>query len=222
MRACGRGRDTGRARASVNGGAPAPWVVVKLGGSLAADPSLAHWLRELARNGSTRFVAVPGGGPFADAVRAAQGRWGFSDETAHVMAIGAMDQFGRMLCGIEVGSIPCSTLPEIEQARASSRLPVWLPGYLMTGERRLPRNWDVTSDTIAAWLADALGAIGLLLVKSCDSPVDPGDAAALAAAGVVDLALPVFLSGRTLALQVIQKDKWADLKDVVTRMRWRV
>jgi aspartokinase-like uncharacterized kinase len=202
----------------VNGAAPAPWIVVKLGGSLAGDPSLAHWLHELAHNGSTKFVAVPGGGPFADAVRAAQGRWGFSDEVAHAMAIGAMDQFGRMLCGIEVGSISCSTLREIEHARASRRLPIWLPGHLMTGEQRLPRNWDVTSDTIAAWLADALGAMGLVLVKSCEPPVDPGDAAALAAAGVVDPTLPVFLSGRKLALRVIQKDHWSDLNDVVTRM----
>jgi aspartokinase-like uncharacterized kinase len=206
----------------VSGAEPAPWIVVKLGGSLAGDPSLANWLHALAHNGSAKFVAVPGGGPFADAVRSAQGRWGFSDEVAHVMAIGAMDQFGRMMCGIEAGSIPCSTLREIEHARASSRLPIWLPGSLMAGERRLPRNWDVTSDTIAAWLADSLGAVGLLLVKSCEPPVDSGDAAALAAAGVVDPTLPVFLSGRKLALQVVQKDQWSDLKDLVTRMRWRV
>ena len=206
----------------MNDTAAAPWIVVKLGGSLADDPSLAHWLRELARSDSTRFVAVPGGGPFADAVRAAQARWGFSDEVAHLMAIGAMDQFGHMLCGIEVGSIPCSTLREIEQVRASRRLPVWLPGHLMASERRLARNWDVTSDTIAAWLADALGAIGLVLVKSCDLPSAPADAAALAAAGVVDPTLPVFLSAGKLAFQVVQKDQWGDLKDVATRMRWRV
>jgi 5-(aminomethyl)-3-furanmethanol phosphate kinase len=206
----------------VNGAAPAPWVVVKLGGSLAGDPSLARWLRELARGGSARFVAVPGGGPFADAVRVAQAAWGFSDEVAHTMAVGAMDQFGHMLCGIHLGSIPCSTLQQIEQARADGRLPVWLPGHVMSSERQLPRSWDVTSDTIAAWLADALGAVGLVLVKSCDSLVDPEDPAALAAAGIVDPALPVFLSRSALAVRVIRKDHWGDLRDVVTRMRWRV
>jgi aspartokinase-like uncharacterized kinase len=206
----------------VNGAPPAPWIVVKLGGSLASDASLAHWLRELACEASARFVAVPGGGPFADAVRAAQALWGFSDEVAHLMAVGAMDQFGHMLCGIEVGCIPCSTLRQIEEARAGGRLPVWLPGRLMSEEKQLARNWDVTSDTIAAWLADALGAVGLLLVKSCDPSVDPGDPAALAAAGIVDPALPFFLSRGTLAFQVVQKDHWGDLKDVVTRMGWRV
>ena len=206
----------------MNGAAPAPWVVVKLGGSLAGDPSLAHWLRELARDDSARFVAVPGGGPFADAVRAAQAAWGFSDEVAHTMAVGAMDQFGHMLCGIHLRSIPCWTLQQIEQARAGDRLPVWLPGHVMSSERQLPRSWDVTSDTIAAWLANALGAVGLVLVKSCDLSVDPEDPVALAAAGIVDPALPVFLSRSALAVRVIRKDQWGNLRDVVTRMQWRV
>jgi aspartokinase-like uncharacterized kinase len=198
--------------------AQVPCIVVKLGGSLAGDPALAHWLRELAGNRIARFVAVPGGGPFADAVRAAQGLWQFSDEVAHVMAIVAMDQFGHMLCGIEAGSIACSTLPQIERAWASGRLPVWLPSYLMSADRRLPRNWRVTSDTIAAWLARALGAAGVLLVKSCDLPDEPDDPASLALAGIVDPFLPDFLSGNGLALRLVQRDRWGDLSVAVSRL----
>jgi aspartokinase-like uncharacterized kinase len=195
-----------------------PCVVVKLGGSLAGEPALAHWLRELAHNRSARFVAVPGGGPFADAVRAAQGLWQFSDEVAHRMAIGAMDQFGHMLCGIEAGSIACSTLPQIEQAWAGGRLPVWLPSYLMSADRQLARSWSVTSDTIAAWLARALGASGLLLVKACDVPDEPGDPASLAIAGIVDPSLPDFVSGNGLVLRLIQRDRWGGLSAAVSRM----
>jgi 5-(aminomethyl)-3-furanmethanol phosphate kinase len=218
MRPGSRGCGAGAAGWPVSGIGRIPSIVVKLGGSLAADPSLEHWLHELGRSRSARFVVVPGGGPFADAVRAAQRRWRFSDEVAHAMAIGAMEQFGRMLCGIELGSAPCSALHQIEQAWSGGRLPVWLPGQSMQRERQLPRTWDVTSDTIAAWLADALGAAGLLLVKSCNLPGAPSDPVALAAAGIVDPALPGFLSGRALALEVIQKDRWSDLKDLVTRM----
>ena len=203
-------------------GAPLPCIVVKLGGSLAADASLAHWLRELAGSRSARFVAVPGGGPFADAVRAAQRVWRFDDDVAHGMAVGAMDQFGRMLCGIETASIPCSTLPEIEAAWDANRLPVWLPGRMMAGERQLARSWDVTSDTIAAWLGQALGASGLLLVKSCELPHGRCDPAALAAAGIVDPALPAFLAGSGLPLHVVQRDRWAELGRIVTRVACRV
>jgi aspartokinase-like uncharacterized kinase len=207
----------------VNGAPGTARVVVKLGGSLAGDPSLAHWLRELALSPSARFVVVPGGGPFADAVRAAQNVWHFSDETAHAMAIGAMDLFGRMLCGIETGSIPCSTPSQFEDAWSRGQLPVWLPGIMMmAGEVQLPRSWDVTSDTIAAWLAEALRADGLLLVKSCQLPADLKDPAVLAAAGVVDPALPGVVSRSGIAFHVVQRERWSELSRVVTRFSGRV
>jgi 5-(aminomethyl)-3-furanmethanol phosphate kinase len=196
-------------------------IVVKLGGSLADDPALAHWLHELRRSCCARFVAVPGGGPFADAVRDAQCRWCFSDDVAHTMALGAMDQFGRVLCAIELGSLPCTTVQQIEQAWARGRLPVWLPGQLMEQDQELARNWDVTSDTIAAWLADLLHAEGLLLVKSCDLPSEPGDPAQLATAGIVDRALPTYLSGRSIPLQVVHKNQWSELPRLVTRMQYQ-
>jgi aspartokinase-like uncharacterized kinase len=199
-----------------------PAIVVKLGGSLAGDPSLARWLHGLARSRCAHFVAVPGGGPFADAVREAQQLWGFSDEIAHTMAIGAMDQCGRMLCGIEAGSVPCTTLPEIVAAWERGALPVWLPARVMDGEPELPRSWDVTSDTIAAWLAQALGASGLVLVKSCDVPPDGGEPKRLAAAGIVDATLPAFLARTRLPLQVVHRNQWCDLDRLVTRLACRV
>lgn len=201
---------------------PVPRIVAKLGGSLAGDPTLSHWLRELSRNRSARFVVVPGGGPFADAVRAAQARWRFSDDVAHAMAIHAMDQFGRMLGGIESGSIPCSTVDQIEQAWSDGSLPVWLPGRLMEQDRDLEHTWNVTSDTIAARLANLLQASGLLLVKSCDLPDQQVDAAVMAAAGVVDAALPAFLSSYPMPMQIVHKDRWGELTQLVTRMRCRI
>jgi 5-(aminomethyl)-3-furanmethanol phosphate kinase len=197
---------------------PAPCIVVKLGGSLASDPSLAQWLRELKSNRLARYVVVPGGGPFADAVRAAQSTWQFSDQVAHVMALGAMDLFGHMLCGLEAGLSACSTALQIEQAWARERLPVWLPAHRMSAERGLAHSWDVSSDTIAAWLAVALGASGLLLVKSCAVPVQWGDPAALARAGIVDPVLPGFLSRTNLTLNVVQRDGWCNLAQAATRM----
>lgn len=199
-----------------------PAIVVKLGGSLAADPSLARWLHRLAHSPGARFVAVPGGGPFADAVRAVQQVWRFSDEVAHTMAIGAMDQFGRLLCGIEAASMPCTTLPGIVAAWDRGALPVWLPARVMDGDAELPRNWDVTSDTIAAWLAQTLGASGLVLVKSCDLPPEPRDPERLAAAGIVDAALPAFLARTRLPLQVVHRSRWGDLERVVTRLACQV
>ncbi len=193
-------------------------IVAKLGGSLAGDTSLRRWLNELSQPGSARIAVVPGGGPFADAVRAAQDRWRFSDDAAHAMAIEAMDQFGRVLCAIEERAVPCSTLADIETAWANRRLPAWLPSRMMRDDRSLPHTWDVTSDTIAAWLAKALSARNLLLVKSCQLPAGVVDPALLAAAGIVDRELPAFLSRTAVRLHVIHKDCWTELPRIITQL----
>src|SRR5882757_2855389 len=74
----------------------APMIVLKLGGSLASSGGLTACLAAL---GTLRgeIVVVPGGGFFADAVRAAQPRFGFSDRAAHHMAILAMEQYALLL-----------------------------------------------------------------------------------------------------------------------------
>jgi aspartokinase-like uncharacterized kinase len=54
----------------------------------------------------------------------------------------------------------------------------------------LPASWDVTSDTLAAWLAGEIGADRLVLVKSARLPLGPTPTAALARDGIVDPILP--------------------------------
>ena len=43
------------------------------------------------------MLVVPGGGPFADAVRAVDEQVGLDDATAHALALRAMDQLGVLL-----------------------------------------------------------------------------------------------------------------------------
>src|SRR5215510_16371000 len=68
-------------------------TVVKLGGSYAHAAELKPWLAAIAACAG-HVVLVPGGGPFADAVREAQARMGFDDRVAHRMALTAMAQYG--------------------------------------------------------------------------------------------------------------------------------
>src|SRR5262245_14143830 len=74
-----------------------PIWVVKLGGSLADASELPAWTALLGRRHAVGIVIVPGGGPFADQVRAAQGRWRFPDAIAHRMCVLAMEQFGLLI-----------------------------------------------------------------------------------------------------------------------------
>jgi 5-(aminomethyl)-3-furanmethanol phosphate kinase len=133
-------------------------LVVKLGGSLYSHlPGLVPVLRSSVRP----LLIVPGGGPFADAVRQA----GLDDEPAHWEAIAAMDRYGR--CVASHG------LPVTDELAEPDRTVVFLPGRSLREQDPLPHSWDVTSDTIAAWVAAEL-RLGLLLLKSVDGIIENG------------------------------------------------
>lgn len=170
---------------------PISWVV-KLGGSLAASDDLPRWLEALA---GSNVVIVPGGGPFADQVREAQGRWRFDDRTAHVMAILAMAQYGHLLCGLQPRLCSATRFDEIAALIAEGHSVVWLPNPAQLPESEIPASWDVTSDSLAAWLAGRLGAERLLLVKSAAIPAGEMALARLVEEGVVDGAFAGFVAG---------------------------
>jgi len=182
---------------------------------------LRGWLRAAAASAG-RCVLVPGGGAFADAVRGAQRAIGFDDATAHRMALLSMDQAATMYCGLEPDLEPVSTIQEIEQALAGGRCPVWMPSMLACEASEIGASWDTTSDSLAAWLAIALRAEGLALVKSCAVPRPLPDAAALAQAGIVDAELPRWLAGSGLRFECLaagEQDNLAGLVAIDSRDR---
>jgi aspartokinase-like uncharacterized kinase len=70
-----------------------------------------------------------------------------------------------------------------------------MPTRMALGRPDIPESWDVTSDSLAAWLAAELAADALVLVKSV--AVAPGSSVEeLARRGVVDALLPRFLGAR--------------------------
>ncbi len=141
------------------------WVV-KLGGSLAGSAELPLWLDVLTRAGAGKIVLVPGGGHWADAVRAAQIREAFDDGVAHRKALRAMEQFGTVLAGMQAQLVPARDIAQMLALRREGRIPVWMPYDMVVAEAAIRESWDVASDSLAAWLAGRLEAAGLLLVKS--------------------------------------------------------
>jgi 5-(aminomethyl)-3-furanmethanol phosphate kinase len=133
-------------------------LVVKLGGSLSSRvPDLIPTLRASDRP----LFIVPGGGMFADAVRKSR----VDDESAHWMAIAAMDQYGWYIAS--QGTMVTNLL------QIPDRAVVFLPYCSMRQHDPLPHSWDITSDSIAAWIADHLG-LDLLLLKSVDGIAEGG------------------------------------------------
>jgi dihydroneopterin aldolase len=170
-------------------------IVIKLGGSYAYSARAADrsdWLDAIDRCAG-QAILVPGGGPFADAVRTAQRELGFDDSAAHHMALLAMEQYGCALAGGRPRFKLASSAEEIRHVLADHGVPVWAPARMALAAGNLPESWELTSDSLSAWLAGLLGVSRLLLVKRVTASHIDLSAAALAAAGVVDALFPRFL-----------------------------
>jgi aspartokinase-like uncharacterized kinase len=84
------------------------------------------------------------------------------------MAILAMDQYAYLLAHL-AGEARLVRGPE---AIAAGRLNVLAPSGWLSAADPLPHSWQVTSDSIAAWVARRLGAKMLVLVKDVDGLFD--------------------------------------------------
>lgn len=141
-------------------------LVIKVGGSLAREPGLARRLGPVdGLRARHRVVVVPGGGPFADVVRAQYARHALDESAAHWMGILAMDEYAHLLTDVLRGAILARGPGDIASALDEGNLPVLAPYEWLRAEDPLPHSWSVTSDSIATWVAGRLGARKLLLVK---------------------------------------------------------
>src|SRR5262245_60940601 len=167
-------------------------TVVKLGGSYAHAAELKPWLAAIAACAG-HVVLVPGGGPFADAVRDAQARMGFDDRVAHHMALTAMDQYGCALASLSHNLARAASVAAIQAALDKGQVPIWSPAAMVLAADAIPPSWDVTADSLAAWLAGQIAAPRLLLVKRLRPAGPCARASDLVTQGLVDAKFPDFL-----------------------------
>ena len=166
-------------------------AVVKVGGSFARYSRLGDLVRALEM-GRGRVVIVPGGGPFADIVRREQSKIGYDNSSAHRMALLAMAQFGFTLASRSLVLKPAASIAAIKRALEEEAVPVWLPLDILDGDPGIPESWEVTSDSLAAWLAGRLDASRLIFLKrAAPASLKTSD---LVAAGVLDPLTPHFLA----------------------------
>ncbi len=143
---------------------------MKVGGSLAADSTVLKALcAELSKAAEKyRVLVVPGGGEFADVVRAADASFELSSKVSHKMAVLGMDQFGLLLSHLIPNARVAFSLGVVEGLSSSRRVVILLPSRLVFRARSLPSSWDVTSDSIAAYVAQRLCVGKLVLVTDVD------------------------------------------------------
>lgn len=142
-------------------------TVVKLGGGLLAHDehfnAAIKAIADAARH--RRLLVVPGGGPFADVVRSVDQRLNLPDDASHWMAVIAMDQYAHLVAAQLSGGLLVAEPCAIAAALEAQRLPILAPSRWLREADPLPHTWDVTSDSIAAWVAGAVGATRLVLIK---------------------------------------------------------
>jgi aspartokinase-like uncharacterized kinase len=124
-------------------------ILIKLGGSLIQSArTIVKDLIGYTNSTSETIVIFPGGSIFADTVR----RVNPGEESAHWMAVLAMEQYGYYLAdGTGTELIYSLEIPD-------KGTYILLPYRILKEKDELPHTWDVTSDTIAAWFALHLGA----------------------------------------------------------------
>jgi 5-(aminomethyl)-3-furanmethanol phosphate kinase len=144
-------------------------AAVKIGGSLSRGKGLLKLCCEISRLGRRySLLVVPGGGDFADQVRTAYRQYNLSETAAHYMAVLAMDQYGYLLNQLIAGSSLHLSLGLACRAAKSGKAAILLPSALIRRADPLPHSWEVTSDTIAAWVAHRARCRRLVLLKNVD------------------------------------------------------
>jgi hypothetical protein len=189
------------------------WIV-KLGGSLAHDLRLQGWLAMLAELGGGRVTVVPGGGAFADAVRVSQRYWRFADLPAHNMAVLGMAQTAHLFHALEPRLALAADEEAIRRTLHSGQPALWVPMMLLRDAPDLLTSWDVTSDSLALWLARLLNAERLVVVKACKVP-PASSLAQLGADGVVDLRFGAWARDAPFPIEVVEADAVESVRDAL-------
>jgi aspartokinase-like uncharacterized kinase len=145
-------------------------TVVKIGGSLASYPKKLKILCSKLSESSKKhkIVVVPGGGEFADVVRVLDKRFKLSVEASHRMAILGMDQYGFLLSDLITGSRVVNQVEAAQMILDLGEFPVFLPSNFLLNKDSLKNSWDVTSDSIAVYIASQLHIGKVVLVTDVD------------------------------------------------------
>lgn len=145
-------------------------TVLKVGGSLASEPKKLQLLMEIIAELSKTLplVVVPGGGEFADTVRKLDKQFSLDPRVSHRMAILAMDQYGLLLSELSANLVFVNSFEEAKAAASSGKLSIFLPSQIMFKEEPLENSWEVTSDSIALYIAQRLQAEKVLFITDVD------------------------------------------------------
>src|SRR5206468_5125998 len=88
------------------------------------------------------------------------------------MAVLGMEQYAHLIATRLPGGTLVDDPSQIVAVLEANRVPVLAPYRWLRAADPLPHSWDVTSDSIAAWISGAVGARRLVLVKPAGARIE--------------------------------------------------
>lgn len=148
--------------------------VVKIGGSLF--PEYAIDLAKRLEN--TNSCIVLGGGEFANLIRKYDNEIKFTEETNHWTAIDCMDIIAKLVNDKVDSAKLAYSIKDVNQIVDEGFTPIFVVSEFLKTEDFFECSWDVTSDSIAAYISHLLNA-KLLIVTNVNGiytqePKEPG------------------------------------------------
>ena len=148
--------------------------VVKIGGSLFPNYAI-ELAKQLEGTGS---AIILGGGEFANLIRKYDNEINFTDKTNHWTAIDCMDIIAKLVNDKVESAQLAYTIDEINRLADEGITPIFMVSDFLRKEDPFECSWDVTSDSIAAYVAHLLNA-NLLIVTDVNGiytqePKEPG------------------------------------------------
>ncbi len=169
-------------------------ILCKVGGSLLDWEELPSRLQQFLNQLNSPVVLLAGGGKCADIVRRWDQLFNLGEEFSHQLAIESMSLTASLLTTIVPKSCLVKNQKQLEAAFINGQIPVldaagWLEQLEATAPVKLPHTWNITSDSIALWLAAEIGMERLILLKSVNYPVGINLKTA-SSKGLIDVGFP--------------------------------
>ena len=135
--------------------------VVKIGGSLFPNYAI-ELVKQLENTGS---VIILGGGEFANLIRKYDEEMDFSEQANHWTAIDCMDIIAKLVNDKVESAKLAYTINEVNEISDEGFTPIFIVSQFLREEDPFECSWDVTSDSIAAYVSHLLNA-NLLIVTN--------------------------------------------------------